>query len=488
MMKWLRRHFDTCFVVLQVFVDWVVILASCLVAWRIQESLAPGKTHISVYGHLMVVITGITLVCFWFFGLYKWRKSILNVEEYRNTFKATFVSLLLCSAWIFMMRAASAATDDEPWVYNLLRPVHQLFQIEEVDRYSRLMFILIFLVIFLITSMQRAVFFRIISVLHSKGFGNTNVAIFGTGPLALRVYQKLRLFPTLGFHFVGFLDEDPELHGKRIRGYPILGSSRQLDEIARQYQIKRIFMAGASLQEDELVEICGRFEKLGIRYQVIPRLHHFFSKRFTIDKLDSIPLITLRETRGRPIYLAFKRGIDLAVSGLVLVVTSPLMLVIALLIKRESQGPVFFRQVRVGQNGRLIKILKFRTMYQEVCRDEVTPQSSHDPRITRVGNLLRKTSLDELPQFLNVFRGEMSLVGPRPEMPFIVDTYSSVDRLRLEAKPGITGLWQVSEARKSPIHENLDYDLYYIENQSTFLDAVILLMTLFTVFRTRGTY
>ena len=130
-------------------------------------------------------------------------------------------------------------------------------------------------------------------------------------------------------------------------------------------------------------------------------------------------------------------------------------------------------------------MLKFRTMHQEMCEDALSPVSSKDPRITRLGRFLRRFSLDEFPQFLNVLRGEMSLVGPRPEMPFIVDQYSAVGRLRLDARPGITGLWQVSEARKDPIHENLDYDLYYIENQSFFLDMVILFLTLMAVLRIR---
>ena len=164
------------------------------------------------------------------------------------------------------------------------------------------------------------------------------------------------------------------------------------------------------------------------------------------------------------------------------------LLLLALAIKRESPGPIFFSQVRVGQGGRTFRMLKLRTMYTDMCGDAVSPSSGRDPRITRLGRVLRSTSLDELPQFMNVLRGEMSLVGPRPEMPFIVDSYSAVDRLRLDAKPGITGLWQVSEARKSPIHENIDYDLYYIENQSLVLDFVIFFLTALAILRVRATH
>ena len=179
--------------------------------------------------------------------------------------------------------------------------------------------------------------------------------------------------------------------------------------------------------------------------------------------------------------------LDIVTSLTLLTLALPLLILLAIAIKRESPGPVFFSQVRVGQGGRTFRMLKFRTMYTHMCGDAVSPSSGQDPRVTRLGRILRSTSLDELPQFLNVLRGEMSLVGPRPEMPFIVESYSAVDRLRLDAKPGITGLWQVSEARKSPIHENIDYDLYYIENQSLVLDFVIFFLTAMAVLRVRTT-
>ncbi|MFU8849346.1 MAG: sugar transferase, partial [Opitutales bacterium] len=150
---------------------------------------------------------------------------------------------------------------------------------------------------------------------------------------------------------------------------------------------------------------------------------------------------------------------------------------------RLGPGPVFFRQQRVGKDGKLFEIYKFRSMHTDAPAYAVNPHSSRDPRITRVGRFLRKSSLDELPQLINVWRGEMSLVGPRPEMPFIVETYEDIHRERLQAVPGITGLWQLSGDRHKAIHENLDYDLYYVYNRSFFLDVTILLQTLVFAFR-----
>ncbi len=491
-MEWLRRNFDTCFVVVQVWVDGFCILASFFLGFWLYNRVAPGLTSLGLYRDLVVVITAVTLVSFWGSGMYRWRKSILNVEEYRAAFKATLLSFLGSATAIFLFRAV--APDQTMayrglFLYDLLEPLHGFLKLDDqVEQYSRVLFIFVFLFIFLVTSLQRAVMFHLVNRLHARGYGNTMVAVYGTGEMARRVEQKLRLFPTLGYHFVGFLDEDPALQGRRVFGHPVLGRRQDLDLLVRQHGIHRLIIADERLEEEELVELCRTCEELGVQYQVVPRLHHLFSQRFTVDNLDSIPLITVGDRGNRPVYLFAKRTLDIAISALVLVVGAPVMALIAVLIKRESEGPVLFRQVRVGQYGRTFQILKFRTMYVNVCGDAETPHSRKDPRITRIGRFLRATSLDELPQFWCVLRGDMSLVGPRPEMPFIVDTYSALDRLRLEAKPGITGLWQVSPARTAPIHHNLDYDLYYIENQSIFLDLVILIMTVLTVFRIRSTY
>lgn len=199
-------------------------------------------------------------------------------------------------------------------------------------------------------------------------------------------------------------------------------------------------------------------------------------------------MITPLPLRGKPVFDLVKRSIDIFVSATILLLASPLMIALAIMVKRESAGPVFFTQIRQGANNRSFRMVKFRTMYADMCGDALTPSTSTDPRITRMGRMLRKTSLDELPQLLNVLLGDMSLVGPRPEMPFIVENYNDTQMLRLDVKPGITGLWQVSEARNAPIHENVDYDLYYIENQSVFLDFTIMFLTVATMLRLTSTH
>jgi lipopolysaccharide/colanic/teichoic acid biosynthesis glycosyltransferase len=191
--------------------------------------------------------------------------------------------------------------------------------------------------------------------------------------------------------------------------------------------------------------------------------------------------------RSREFYGLGKKIFDTVISLALILLLAPLFLAVALLIRMTSPGPAFFRQFRVGKDGQIFLIMKFRTMYVHTPSYHVSPASPLDERITRVGRFLRRTSLDELPQLINVLRGEMSLVGPRPEMPFIVARYNDLQRERLRVRPGITGLWQISADRTRPIHENMTYDLYYIQNRSLLLDAAILIRTvLFAVFAVKN--
>lgn len=195
--------------------------------------------------------------------------------------------------------------------------------------------------------------------------------------------------------------------------------------------------------------------------------------------------------------------IDITVAGLGLILSLPLMVLIYILIKLDSPGPVIFRQKRIGKNrrffsnghlserrsgdlkGQPFNMYKFRTMRHEVAHYAVSPQDGNDQRLTRVGRIIRSTCLDELPQLINVLKGDMTLVGPRPEMPFIVKNYNQMEALRLAVKPGITGLWQLYGSREQPIHENLQYDLDYIKNRSLSLDLKIMLKTISFVFRSK---
>ena len=256
----------------------------------------------------------------------------------------------------------------------------------------------------------------------------------------------------------------------------------------------------------------------GEQSQFIPELDEEIrqQKRSTYKTTDKQPASLVyqnfeqawigRDEPGFPtaLYLFIKRLIDITIAGLGLILTLPLMLLISILIRLDSPGPVIFRQKRIGRNRRFYSnghlsdrrnsdlkgqpfyMFKFRTMKHEVARYAVSPQNENDQRLTRAGRIIRATCLDELPQLINVLKGDMSLVGPRPEMSFIVKNYNPLESLRLAVKPGITGLWQLYGSREQHIHENLQYDLDYIKNRSLSLDLKIMLKTISFVFRSKN--
>jgi len=195
----------------------------------------------------------------------------------------------------------------------------------------------------------------------------------------------------------------------------------------------------------------------------------------------------IRSNQGT-FYKLTKKVIDIVTALIVLIMFSPIWIIIGIIIKITDGGKAIFTQERTGKNGKLFRCYKFRTMYPDVEGYEFAPTTLTDKRITKIGRLLRRTSLDEIPQFINVLKGEMSLIGPRPEMEFITKTYSEKEKLRLNITPGITGLWQIMGRKDLPLHENVEYDLYYIEHQSFVLDLIIIFKTFHVIISGKGAY
>jgi lipopolysaccharide/colanic/teichoic acid biosynthesis glycosyltransferase len=202
------------------------------------------------------------------------------------------------------------------------------------------------------------------------------------------------------------------------------------------------------------------------------------------EDIDGLLVASFRGSGADTFYEVTKRCFDFLAASVLLAVLWPLLLVLAAFIRATSPGPALFKQERVGYHGKVFRIFKFRTMFQDAPANQYCPTDQADPRITPLGRFLRRTSLDELPQLLNVLRGEMSLVGPRPEMPFIANQYTALHRQRLTVRPGLTGMWQLSADRAYLIHENIEYDLYYIRHRNFFMDMAVLLHTV--AFAARG--
>ncbi len=485
----LRRHFEPLILLTQVLVDLTVVLLACVVGFQIGGRLGGPGADLpwEVYRELWALIAAVTLVTFHTFGMYSPVKSLLNVEEFKAIWKASIVSFLVVFTLTVLLRSTTGAADGP--VLSKLQQLHRAIDLDlDPSAFSRVTTLLTFGLIFFFTTINRFFSFKLIQKMHRQGIGNRNALILGSGETARWLSRKFVLVPTLGLRLVGFVARDPDEVGRAIERAGVVGTFDQLEDLIGRYKVSEVFVALPESSEEEVIGHIERLEALGVTYRVVPRFYHLMSQRVKIENLDSIPLITRPERDLSPVTLVAKRLSDLVLSGLALLATLPLFVVAAILIKRDSEGPVFYKQVRIGQDGRPFRMFKFRTMYLHLSGDAVAPKDHFDPRITPIGRWLRRYSLDELPQLLNVLKGDMSLVGPRPEMPFIVEQYGPLQRERLRAKPGITGLWQISFARNEAIHENLDYDIYYVEHRSFLLDVVILFLTFFAVVKGTGAH
>jgi exopolysaccharide biosynthesis polyprenyl glycosylphosphotransferase len=267
----------------------------------------------------------------------------------------------------------------------------------------------------------------------------------------------------------------------------------------RCYQIDEVIFALPPSRHDTVVELSLQLLKEPVMLHTVPTTLDLVFARTPVESIGGIPLISLRESALTSSQRFVKRMFDVIVSTILIILLAPVMLLIAVLIKLESPGPIIFRQERIGEYGRRFQMLKFRTMYQDADRrwQEVAKRDEQgrlihkvkdDPRVTRVGRKLRRTSLDELPQLFNVLRGEMSLVGPRPEMPYIAAEYEPWQWQRFRVPPGITGWWQINGRSEKPMHLHTEDDLYYIQNYSFWLDLRILMRTLIVVWKGHGAY
>ena len=307
--------------------------------------------------------------------------------------------------------------------------------------------------------------------------------IVGTGELANLVADKLALSPLPGYECLGYVSTDGR------QGGDVVGRLSDLPALCRQLEVEEVFVAAPGVPAGELMETIDQCKDLGVRFYLIAGPLQVLAGAAALSDLSQLPVIELPLTiRPSRAYLLAKRAMDVVVSLLLIIALAPLMLVIAWLVRRQSGGSAIFVQERVGEGGRTFNMYKFRTMYADVDPYAPAPTSSEDERITPIGRWLRRYSLDELPQLFNVLKGEMSLVGPRPEMPFIVEKYKPWQRRRLEAKPGITGLWQIMGRKDLPLAENIEYDFYYLRHQSLLLDIEILIRTIPAVLSGRGAY
>ncbi len=329
----------------------------------------------------------------------------------------------------------------------------------------------------------------------ARNRGTIRTAIVGNGALAIETKDFLNSHPEIGYTLSGLIlkngDEiSPEIQQLlQQHDIPVLGRLSTIQEIISQHQLEEIYLAISNLTQEEQLNLVHNLEIPGISYHVVSNIFGVIAEETKVDEIGSNPVITLRDGHLPWHQDLMKRTLDLLCSALGILLWLILFhWWIALVIKFTSKGPIFFVQERIGQDGKPFKLFKYRTMHTEAPAYSIAPTNDTDPRITPFGRWLRKTSLDELPQLVNVLKGDMSMVGPRPEMPFIVEKYEPWQRRRLDVKPGLTGLWQVIGRKNLPLHLNMQYDLYYIKNQSFLMDIEILLKTIPAVLKGKGAF
>ncbi len=354
---------------------------------------------------------------------------------------------------------------------------------------SRLIPVYAGIAIVLLLSLARAVDKYIQGRMRKRGRGVQRVLIVGAGETGRMIMRNTAAQPEFGYHVVGFVDDKPERGNKNLGRFKGLGSTDQIEDIIKEQTVDVVIIALPWLYHRKIMGIIGQCERLKVAVRIVPDLFQLSLSQVDIDDLGGIPLIGTKPISIKGWNLALKRGIDLVISGLLLALLSPLLLVIAALIRLDSPGPAIFKQTRIGRGGKEFTIYKFRTM-REGAEQEITAlrdlneaqgalfKIKDDPRCTALGRFLRRSSLDELPQLYNVLRGEMSMVGPRPQVVNEVEQYQPWQKKRLETWPGMTGLWQVSGRSDLSFDDMVLLDIYYVENWSLLLDLRIALKTI----------
>ncbi len=449
---------------LHIGTDCVLVSIGWIAAWGLRYLLNETAGYpINTFGNYLRALPLVVLPWVftgWLFGLYRVQRMKTVMDELQSLFRSAALGALVVASIGFFFREL------------------------EIGRFVVLAMAFINLGL---QGASRVVFHRIERRLRSSGAHDVPAAIVGTGVAAIRLLQKIQDHPEIGYRVVGFLDDDVDTE-KDVAGHPVLGGIEELRRVVEELGVSEVFVAHPGLGHTRMLALVLACEDLGVTFRVVTDLFEVLTAGTSLDLVDDLPVVRLGRPQVHVVYEPLKRVSDLGAALLGLVLAAPVLVFCAWRVKRGSPGPAFIRQDRIGRHGRRFRMHKLRTMRHDVDLYAVAPKHGEDPRITSTGRWLRSTSLDELPQLLNVLKGEMSFVGPRPEMPFIVDRYDEWQRRRLAVLPGITGLWQILGRKDLPMHENLQYDFYYIRNRSLSLDASILLRTAGAVLSRRGAF
>jgi Undecaprenyl-phosphate glucose phosphotransferase len=466
----MMRRYNRLLVAFYVATDALIAMGAFALAYAVRfYSVIPvwqGVPAFDWYARLLPWVAALVPVAFHIQGIYRLRRGRSRVDDFFAVFVGTTLAVVLGIIGTLYYRTYYLSDElKAAGVYEVSQAVWLLFLVFNV----------------LLTYSSREIVREALERRWRAGIGLKRVLIAGAGDLGRMVADKLLEHRELGFKVVGFLDDRTGDH-IGYRGLPLLGMLAEADEIIRREKIDHLYV---TLPLEEHVKMLGLVEatnREGVDVHVVPDLLQFIALRARLENLDGVPIISLNDVPLRGFNSVLKRSIDVLISGVALLILSIPFLIIAALIRRTSSGRVFYTQERMGLDGKAFQVYKFRSMF-DGAEDETGPiwARENDPRCTPVGRWLRRFDLDEMPQFWNVFRGDMSIVGPRPERPYFVEQFKHripQYMLRHKVKAGITGWAQVNGWRgNTSLEKRIEYDLYYIENWSVALDIKIMWLT-----------
>jgi len=484
-----------------VLIDFSVAIAAFILSFKLRNQ-APlfrwrrgALMHLGVsqafqpYFTLLLFVPFVKLFSLRRFGLYRLKGEFSFQSDFANIFKASTLSFLVLVLVAFLFRQGFTIENGTITYLDF--------------SYSRLVFVIDWLASLLLFGLVRGSYRAAQVFIRSTGRNLIPALVVGCGDTAQVCVAEMSEKTRLGYKLVGVVTADAadDIESMQQLGVRVLGDFDGLPGVVKRYGIEEVLITDTRINPRKLFEVlmeCGRDHH--IKYRVMPNLFDCMPGKTEIATIGALPMIKLYEEPLRGPQRALKRGMDVVVSGLVFLMTWPLWVMLAILIKMSSKGPVFYRQERVGMDGKLFLMVKFRSMRDgagdEAHRSvmakmlggeeanqgtEASPvygKVKDDPRLTGLGKWMRRYSVDELPQVINVLRGEMSWVGPRPPIPYEVRLYKDWHRARFHVKPGVTGLWQVSGRNRLHFEEMVTLDIFYIENWSPWLDLKVMLKTI----------
>jgi len=465
------RRFSVNFAIFSMSVDAVIISIALFIAELIRPSLSklsfaaqfPSVVHAPIYIYLIFCLEWISV--FLLFSIYDGRHNFRFIDELTNLTIASIIAMIIMAGTLYL----------------------------SYREISRLLFLTFTAIAYACLVGWRVISrYIILPKVTSKSIQNT--IIIGTSKLGIDIYSKLSKNPSTTLNIIGFIDNNPQ----KQTNIEILGTIKDTPEIIQQQKISNVIIALPIDEQAEVKNLINELQTFAIQIYITPEYIQLALYDTRVENLEGIPLLDLRASSLNDYERMVKRIIDLVITILILPFALPIMILIGLIIWIDDGLPILYLQKRVGENGKIFTMVKFRTMQEQKKNENSSNPDNHpyatiyklpnDPRITKVGKILRHFSLDELPQLFNVLKGEMSLVGPRPEIPALVEKYELWQRARFTVPQGITGWWQINGRSEKPMHLNTEYDMYYIQNYSIWLDLYILLKTIPVVISGKGAF